>query len=246
MIDLYSWPTSNGHKVHIMLEECGLPYQAHPIVIGKGEQFQPWFLKISPNNKTPAMIDRDGPGGKEVTLFESGAILFYLAEKSGRFFPADPLKRHDTMQWLMFQMSSIGPMLGQAHVFYKYGPDHHPRENLEVGIERYVRQANRLYNVMDLHLADREWFAAGEYTIADMAVFPWLRMPAFHGVEIDEYPNVKRWRDKVGARPAVLRALEVLESNNRFFKHTDEEWDLQFGATQFARRDAAGNIVRRV
>jgi GST-like protein len=243
MIDLYTWPTSNGHKVHIMLEECGLPYKAHPIVIGKGEQFQPAFLKISPNNKTPAMIDRDGPGGKEISLFESGAILFYLAEKTGRFSPAEPMKRHDTMQWLMFQMSSVGPMLGQAHYFYKYGPDHFERARLEIGIDRYVRQSNRLYNVMDLHLAGREWFAAGEYTIADMAVYPWLRMPSFHGVEIEEYPNVKRWRDKIAARPAVQRALEVLKEHNRFAKHTDAEWDIQFGATQYARRDALGNPV---
>jgi len=236
MIDVYSWPTSNGHKVHIMLEECGLPYTAHPVVIGKGEQFKPEFLKISPNNKTPAIIDRDGPGGREVSVFESGAILFYLAEKTGRFFPADPVKRTDTMQWLMFQMSTVGPFLGQAHYFYKYGPDHFPREKLEVGINRYVRQANRIYNVMDLHLADREWFAAGEYTIADMAVFPWVRMPAFHGVEIDEYPNVKRWREQVAARPAVQRALEVLKEHNRFTPHTDEEWEIQFGSIQYQRR----------
>ena len=235
-IKVYSWPTPNGHKVHIMLEECGLPYRAHPIVIGKGEQFQPSFLKISPNNKTPAMIDRDGPGGKEISVFESGAILFYLAEKSGRFFPTEPMKRYDTMQWLMFQMSTVGPYLGQAHYFYKYGPDHFERDKLEVGINRYVRQANRIYNVMDIHLADREWFAAGEYTIADMAVFPWLRMPTFHGVEIEQYPNVKRWRDKVAVRPAVLRALEVLKEHNRFTKHSDEEWEIQFGSIQYQRR----------
>jgi GST-like protein len=243
MIDLYTWPTSNGHKVHIMLEECGLPYKAHPIVIGKAEQFQPWFLKISPNNKTPAMIDRDGPDGKQISLFESGAILFYLAEKSGRFLPSEPHKRHDAMQWLMFQMSSVGPMLGQAHYFYKYGPDHFERDKLEVGISRYVRQAERLYNVMDLHLADHEWFAAAEYTIADMAVYPWLRMPAFHGVDIDQFPNVKRWRDRISQRPAVLRALEVLKQNNRLAKHTDEEWDIQFGSIQYQRRDENGKPV---
>ena len=243
MIDLYSWPTSNGHKVHIMLEECGLPYKARPVAIGKGEQFQPWFLKISPNNKTPAMIDYDGPDGKEISLFESGAILFYLAEKTGRFFATDPHRRHDTMQWLMFQMSSVGPMLGQAHYFYKYGPDHFERDKLQVGIDRYARQANRIYNVMDLHLAGHEWFAAGEYSIADIAIYPWLRMPSFHGVEIDEYPNVKRWRDTVAARPAVPRALEVLNQHNRFVKHTDEEWDIQFGSTQYRRRDASGKPV---
>jgi GST-like protein len=236
MIDLYTWPTSNGHKVHIMLEECGLPYTAHPIRIGHGEQFTTEFLKISPNNKTPAMIDRSGPGGKEIAMFESGAILIYLAEKAGKFIPADPHKRYDVLQWLMFQMASVGPMLGQAHFFNKYGPDHFERAKLEVGISRYTRESNRIYNVLDRQLRDHEWIAADEYTIADMAVYPWLRVPKLQGVEIDEYPHVKRWRSAVENRPAVQRALKVLEDNNRTAAHNDQEWKIMFGSIQYQRR----------
>lgn len=236
MIDLYTWPTSNGHKVHIMLEECGLPYTAHPIQIGRGEQFAPEFLAFSPNNKTPAMIDRDGPDGQEVRMFESGAILIYLGEKTGRFLPAEPLPRYETMQWLMFQMAHVGPMLGQAHFFLKYGPDHFEVERLKIGQDRYRNEANRIYNVLDRQLASNKYLAAGDYTIADMAVWPWLRAPQFQGVDIDEYPHVKRWRTMIGERPAVAKALRVLEDNNRHASHNDDEWEIMFGSIQYQRR----------
>lgn len=236
MIDLYTWPTSNGHKVHIMLEECGLAYTAHPVCIGRGEQFEPEFLALSPNNKTPAMIDRDGPDGAEVRMFESGAILIYLAEKTGQFLPTEAPARYDVMQWLMFQMAHVGPLLGQAHFFLKYGPDHFEAEKLAIGQDRYRNEANRLYNVLDRRLADREHLAADRYTIADMAVFPWLRAPDFQGVNVDDYPHVKRWRAMIGERPAVQKALTVLEDNNRQTVHNDDEWDIMFGAIQYQRR----------
>jgi len=236
LIDLYTWPTSNGHKVHIMLEECGLEWAAHPVRIGFGEQFAPEFLAFSPNNKTPAMIDRDGPGGTEIRMFESGAILIYLAEKTGRFLPGDPHQRYDVMQWLMFQMSTVGPMLGQTHFFHKYAPDHFDRDGLTIGINRYVGEANRIYNILDNRLGEAEWLAAGEYSIADMAVWPWLRAPDFQGVEIDKYPNVQRWQAQIAERPAVQRALLVLEENNRSTPHNDDQWEIMFGSIQYQRR----------
>lgn len=236
MIDLYTWPTSNGHKVHIMLEECALAYTAHPVCIGKGEQFTEEFLKMSPNNKTPAMIDREGPDGSEVTMFESGAILIYLAEKTGRFMPKVGQPRYDVLQWLMFQMASVGPMLGQAHFFLKYGPDHFDPAKLEIGQNRYRNESNRIYNVLDRHLNGREYIAAGEYTIADMAVWPWLRVPQLQGVNIEEYPNVARWRELIGERSAVKRALTVLQNNNRMTTHNDQEWEIMFGSIQYQRR----------
>lgn len=236
MIDLYTWPTSNGHKVHIMLEECGLPYTAHPVCIGRGEQFADDFLKLSPNNKTPAMIDRDGPDGAEIAMFESGAILLYLGEKTGRFLPQAGARRYDVMQWLMFQMASVGPMLGQAHFFIKYGPDHFPAEKLEIGHNRYKNESNRIYNVLDRRLSDNEFVAAGEYTIADMAIFPWLRAPQFQGVDIEDYPHVRRWREMIGERPAVKKALTVLTDNNRLSAHNENEWEIMFGSIQYQRR----------
>lgn len=236
MIDLYTWPTSNGHKVHIMLEECGLPYTAHPVCIGRGEQFAETFLQFSPNNKTPAMIDRNGPDGEEVRIFESGAILTYLAEKTGQFLPKHGTRRYDVMQWLMFQMASVGPMLGQAHFFIKYGPDHFPLDKLEVGHHRYRNESNRIYNVLDKRLRDNEFIAAGAYTIADMAIFPWLRAPQFQGVDIEDYPHVKRWRTMISERPAVKKALTVLSDNNRLGAHNDNEWEIMFGSIQYQRR----------
>ena len=210
MIELYTWPTPNGHKIHIMLEETGLKYNVHPVDIGKGEQFEPEFLKISPNNKMPAMVDTEGPDGKPFALAESGAMLFYLASKTGRFLPKDIAKRWKVLQWTMFQMGHIGPMLGQAHHFLGYAP-----EKIEYAMNRYRNEARRLYGVVDKQLAASEFLACDEYTIADMATMPWLRFPERQGVEIEEYPHVKRWRDKIAARPAVKRALEVLKDARR-------------------------------
>ena len=240
MIDCYTWPTPNGHKVHIMLEECGLEWAVHPINIMEGDQFDPEFLAISPNNKMPAIIDRDGPGGKEIPVFESGAILIYLADKTGRFLPTDPEWHYDTLQWLMFQMGSIGPMLGQAHHFNNYAPQRVERDKLQYGIDRYVNESNRLYGVLEKRLDGRDWVAAGEYTIADMAIFPWLRFPENQGVEIDDYARVKAWRDKIAARPAVAKALETLAEHRRSGPgYSDKAWELLYGKSQLRQGGAA-------
>ena len=204
MIDLYSWPTPNGHKIHIMLEETGLPYRVHPVNIGAGDQFKPEFLKISPNNKMPAMIDSDGPDGKPISMFESGAMLLYLASKSGKFLPEDMRDRWSTLQWLMFQMGGVGPMLGQAHHFLVYAP-----EKIPYAMQRYSKEANRLYGVMDRRLAESKFIACNEYTIADMAIMPWLRSYKNQGVEMEKYPHVKRWFDGIAARPAVQAAMKA-------------------------------------
>jgi GSH-dependent disulfide-bond oxidoreductase len=230
MIDLYTWPTPNGHKIHIMLEETGLPYRVIPVDIGVGDQFKPEFLKISPNNKMPAMVDTDGPGGKPMALAESGAMLFYLASKTGKFLPADIRKRWQVMQWVMFQMGHIGPMLGQAHHFLAYAP-----EKIEYAMNRYKNEANRLYGVVERRLKESKFLACDEYTIADMAAMPWMRFPERQGVNIEEYPNVKRWRDGIAARPAVERALKVLADRRRP-EMTKEQKEVLFGATQYAKR----------
>src|SRR3989338_4512605 len=197
MIDLYTWPTPNGHKIHIMLEETGLPYRVHPIDIGAGDQFKPEFLKISPNNKMPAMIDSDGPGGGPFALAESGAMLFYLASKTGRFLPESLRKRWQVMQWVMFQMGHVGPMLGQAHHFLGYAP-----EKIEYAINRYKNEANRLYGVLDRQLKISKYVACDEYTIADMATVPWLRFPERQGVDIGGFPAPRRRRAALPAPPA--------------------------------------------
>jgi GST-like protein len=228
MIDLYSWPTPNGHKVHIMLEECGLPYRVHAIDIGAGDQFTPEFLAISPNNKIPAIVDPDGPDGKPISLFESGAILLYLAGKTGRFLPADVRGKYVALQWLMFQMGGVGPMLGQAHHFRLYAP-----EKIEYAINRYTNEARRLYAVMDKRLADVPYFA-GEYGIADIAIFPWTRSHERQGVDLADYPNFRRWFDSVGARPAVQRGVQVL-ANRRKPLIDDKARENLFGAMQYAR-----------
>jgi len=230
MIDLYTWPTPNGHKIHIMLEETALPYRVIPIDIGAGDQFKPEFLKISPNNKMPAMVDSDGPDGKPMALAESGAMLFYLASKTGKFLPANIRKRWQVMQWVMFQMGHIGPMLGQAHHFLQYAP-----EKIEYAMNRYKNEANRLYGVVERRLGESKFLACDEYTIADMATMPWMRFPERQGVEIDEYPNVRRWRDGIAARPAVERALKVLADRRRP-QMTQEQKENLFGAAQYARR----------
>ncbi|CAN7505370.1 glutathione binding-like protein [Caballeronia sp. LjRoot29] len=230
MIDVYSWATPNGHKIHIMLEELGLEYKAIPIDIGAGDQFTPDFLAISPNNKIPAIIDSDGPEGKPLALFESGAILFYLAEKTGKFLPLDPVGRYTTMQWLMFQMGGVGPMLGQAHHFRIYAP-----EKIEYAVNRYSNEAKRLYGVMDKQLGVTRFLAGNEYSIADIATFPWTRSWKNQGIELDEFPNVKRWFDEISARPAVIRGVEVLASARRDLTG-DKQREVLFGAQQYARR----------
>ncbi|MEA2781495.1 MAG: GSH-dependent disulfide-bond oxidoreductase [Rhodospirillaceae bacterium] len=230
MIELYSWPTPNGHKIHIMLEEIGLPYRAHAVDIGRGEQFDPAFLAISPNNKIPAMVDSEGPDGKPISIFESGAMLLYLAEKTGKLLPKDARGRYEVMQWLMFQMGSIGPMLGQAHHFRAYAP-----EKLPYAIDRYTKEAGRLYGVMDRQLADRAYLA-GDYSIADIAVFPWLRSWERQGVNLADYPNVKRWFDAIAARPAVERGVQVLNEKSRSGPMDEKQKEILFGAAQYARR----------
>jgi GST-like protein len=212
-----------------MLEECGLPYTVHAVDIGAGDQFKPEFLAISPNNKIPAIVDSDGPDGKPISLFESGAILLYLAGKTGRFLPADVRGRYVALQWLMFQMGSLGPMLGQAHHFRLYAP-----EKIEYAINRYSNEAKRLYGVMDKRLGETPYFA-GVYGIADMAIYPWTRSHANQGIDLDAYPNVKRWYDAIGARPAVQRAVHVLADRR---KPTIDEKTRQylFGAAQYEKR----------
>lgn len=230
MIEAYSWATPNGHKIHIMLEELGLEYKAIPIDIGAGDQFTPEFLAISPNNKIPAIIDSDGPDGKPLALFESGAILFYLAEKTGKFLPLDPVGRYTTMQWLMFQMGGVGPMLGQAHHFRIYAP-----EKIEYAVNRYSNEAKRLYGVMDKQLGVTRYLAGNDYSIADIATFPWTRSWKNQGIELDEFPNVKRWFDEISARPAVIRGVEVLASARKDLTG-DKQREVLFGAQQYARR----------
>jgi len=230
MIDVYTWPTPNGHKVHIMLEELGLEYTVHPIDIGAGDQFAPEFLKISPNNKIPAIVDDDGPGGGRFSLAESGAILVYLAEKTGRLLPGDPGERFVVLQWLMFQMGHIGPMLGQAHHFRGYAP-----VRISYGIERYTQEANRLYGVLDDRLAENEYVAGGSYSIADIAIFPWLRSHDKQGVDLSAYPHVKRWFEAVDKRPAVARGLDVLTGKAQKTGDADRQENL-FGNRQFRRR----------
>jgi len=201
-----------------------------PIDIGAGDQFKPEFLKISPNNKMPAMVDSDGPDGKPMALAESGAMLFYLASKTGKFLPENIRKRWQVMQWVMFQMGHIGPMLGQAHHFLGYAP-----EKIEYAMNRYKNEANRLYGVVERRLKESKFLACDEYTIADMATMPWMRFPERQGVNIEEYPYLKRWRDGIAARPAVERALKVLADRRRP-EMTQEQKEVLFGATQYARR----------
>jgi GST-like protein len=202
-IELYYWPTPNGYKITIMLEELGVPYDVKYVNIGRGEQFEPSFLKISPNNRMPAIIDPDGPGGQPISVFESGAILQYLGRKYGKFYPADERGRVEVEQWLFWQMGGLGPMAGQAHHFRQYAP-----EKLQYAIDRYTNECNRLYGVIDKRLADRE-FLAGDYSIADMASWPWTRSWQNQGQDLDEFPNMKRWFQAMEARPAVQRAVLV-------------------------------------
>lgn len=231
MIDLYTWPTPNGHKVHIMLEECSLAYNVHAVDIGAGDQFKPDFLKISPNNKMPAMVDQDGPDGKPISIFESGAILMYLAEKTGKFLPTDRREKYQVIQWLMFQMGGLGPMLGQAHHFLQYAP-----EPIEYAQARYRNEANRLYSVLDKRLGESEYLAGDTYTIADMAAWPWTRFPERQGVERADFPNFVRWFDQIAEREPVEKAVTVLADRRRDLKTDKAAWETMFGKTQYEKR----------
>ena len=230
MIDLYTWPTPNGFKVSILLEELGLPYNVIPVDIGKGAQFEPDYLKLNPNNKMPTIVDNEGPDGRPYTVMESGAILIYLADKHGKFLPKGGEARYDVLQWLMWQMGGLGPMLGQAHHFLQYAP-----EKIEYAMNRYSNEANRLYGVLNKRLQGRD-YVAGDYSIADMAIMPWLRYPDRQAVDIEQYPEVKRWRESLEARPAVQKGLAVLAENRRSGPISDEQREIMFGSKQYEKR----------
>lgn len=230
MIILYSWPTPNGHKVHIMLEECGLPYQVTPVDIGAGEQFAAEFLQISPNNKIPAIVDTEGPDGKPISLFESGAILMYLAGKTGKFLGNTTRDKYMTLEWLMFQMGGFGPMLGQAHHFRNYAS-----EQIPYAIDRYTNEAKRLYGVINRQLAQHAYLAGDEYTIADIATFPWARSWQNQGIDWADFPHAKRWFDAISARPAVERGVKVLADRRKPLM-TPEAKEVLFGSTQYQQR----------
>ena len=202
MYDIYNWPTSNGRKINIAVEELEVDYKIHPIAIGKGQQFTNEFTALNPNQKIPAVVDQDGPGGKPYVLFESGAILMYMAEKHGKLIPADTSMRYEVVQWLMFQMGGFGPNLGQAHHFRRAAP-----EKVPYAINRFTTETRRLWGVLDDRLKDQEWIAANEFSIADIAIFPWAMRHEWQGISLEEFPNVKRWYDKVDERPGVRRGL---------------------------------------
>ncbi|MEQ9330743.1 glutathione S-transferase N-terminal domain-containing protein [Thalassobaculum sp.] len=204
MIELYTWKTSNGRKASIMLEELGLPYNVHPINIGQDDQFTPEYIAINPNSKIPALVDPDGPGGKPYTLFESGAMLMYLAEKTGKLMPQEMGARYQVIQWLMFQMGGVGPIFGQVHHFERAA-----KEDVPYGKKRYGTECRRLYAVMDKHLEGKSFFANDEYSIADIAILPWVARYEWQHVDLADYPNVKRWFDSLMARPAVQRGMEI-------------------------------------
>jgi GST-like protein len=220
MIELYYWPTPNGHKITLLLEESGLPYTIKPVNIGKGEQFEPGFLVISPNNRMPAIVDtKPSDGGEPISVFESGAILEYLAEKSGRFLPTDTRGRYNVLQWLYWQVGGLGPMLGQNHHFNRYAP-----EKIPYAIDRYVNETRRLYGVLNKHLQGRAFIAGKDYTIADMAAYPWIVPYENQGMALEDFPHLKAWFEAIRARPATQRAYAMGEEiKGRFDLTTDEE-----------------------
>ncbi|MBX3597087.1 MAG: glutathione S-transferase N-terminal domain-containing protein [Rhizobiaceae bacterium] len=222
-IELYYWPTPNGWKITIMLEELGVPYNVNYVNIGKGEQFQPSFLKISPNNRMPAIVDPEGPGGEPISVFESGAILQYLGRKFGKFYPQDERKRVAVEEWLFWQVGGLGPMAGQAHHFRQYAP-----EKVQYGIDRYTNEVNRLYGVMNRRLADVEYLG-GDYSIADMAAIGWIRPYKNQGQELEDFPHLKRWFDAINARPAVQRAIEVGQEHRSNLANDKEAQKVLFG-----------------
>lgn len=232
MIDLHYWPTPNGWKISIMLEECGLPYKLVPVNIGAGDQFKPEFLKISPNNRMPAIVDHEPPGGgAPVSVFESGAILQYLAEKAGKFLPKELHARYDVLQWLYWQMGGLGPMAGQAGHFNVYAPQFAPAEQLVYGQKRYSNEVNRLYGVLDKRLADRP-FVAGDYSIADMAIWPWVVSYKNFGQTLEDFPNLKGWFAEIGKRPAVVKGQAVgADLRQAPGTQTEEQRKVLFGQT---------------
>lgn len=229
-LELYYWPTPNGWKVSILLEELQLPYQVIPINIMAGDQFKPEFLTISPNNKMPAIADPDGPGGEPLMLFESGAILLYLAEKTGQFIPQNSRDRYTVIQWLMFQMGGIGPMLGQAHHFRQYAP-----ETIPYAVDRYTNEATRLYRVLDKQLAQAD-YVAGEYSIADMAIFPWIVPHERQGQNLADYPHLQRWFQAISDRPAVQRGLAVLRDQQSNSTMDEKAREALFGSRQLQQQ----------
>jgi GSH-dependent disulfide-bond oxidoreductase len=233
MIEVYTWPTPNGHKIHIMLEETGLAHEIRPVNIRTGEQFKPEFLRISPNNKIPAIVDRDGPGGKPIPVFESGAILIYLAAKTGKLLPRDDRGKYVALQWLMFQMGSVGPMMGQSGHFRSNAVP----EKIDYAINRYTNEVKRLHGVMEKRLAEAAYFGGSEYSIADIAIFPWLRASERSGINWAEFPKVKSWFDKINARPAVQRALKVLAEVQTTppGQYDPKAREMLFGATQYQK-----------
>lgn len=232
MIEVWTWPTPNGHKVHIALEELGLPYEVVAINIGQGEQFKPDFLALTPNHRIPAIVDFDGPGGKKLTLFESGAIVIYLSEKTGgKLIPADPAGRYACLQWIMFQMGGVGPMFGQYNHFAAYAT-----EKIPYAIERYTNEVKRLHRVLDKRLGEAAYLAGDAYSMADICTFPWIRNPDRRGIDLADYPNVRRWHDAIAARPAVKRGVQVLAENQRRGPMTEQEKENLFGARQFTAR----------
>lgn len=232
MIELHSWSTPNGQKVHIMLEEIGLPYEVHPVDIGSGAQFDPAFLAISPNNRIPAIVDRDGPGGAPISLFESGAILLYLAEKTGKLLPTHPRARWAAVEWLMFQMGNVGPMFGQYAHFNNYA-----QEKIPYAIERYTNEVGRLYRVLERRLAAVPWLAGDEYSVADIAVWPWVRANSRKGEKLGaDLPAVRRWYAAIDARPAVQRGLTVLSDRQRTGPMDEKQREILFGKKQYEAR----------
>ncbi len=232
MINHYYWPTPNGHKTAIMLEEVGLDYKLYPINILEGEQFTEDFIAISPNNRVPAIVDLDGPQGEPFKVFESGAILMYLAEKSGMLWPIDMAERYEAIQWLMFQMGNVGPMFGQNGYFQGYCP-----EDVPLAKERYHTICNQLYGVLDARLVSSEYLAGSEYSIADVATFPWMlpKQQQMHRIDIEQYPNVGRWLDLVATRPAVQLGIAALEDNMKVGNPTKQTYENLFGSAQFER-----------
>ena len=233
MIHLYYWPTPNGHKASIMLEEVGLRYELHPVDILQGKQFDPEFIKISPNNRIPAVVDTDGPGDGPYSIFESGAILMYLAEKTGRLWPTDLKRRYDVTQWLMFQMGNVGPIFGQNGYFQGYCP-----QDVPLAKARYHNMCIQLYGVMDRRLAENEYLAGSEYTIADVATYPWTmeKQWELHRVDIEQFPNVKRWNAQVSQREGVRRGVALLADDMKVGNPTEETYDNMFGGKQYDRQ----------
>jgi GSH-dependent disulfide-bond oxidoreductase len=232
MLEVWTWPTPNGHKVHIALEELGLQYKVIPVDIGAGDQFKPEFLKITPNHRIPALVDPDGPGGQPFTLFESAAILIYLSERNGgRLIPKDPIGRYKCLEWMMFQMGGVGPMFGQWNHFAAYAV-----EKVPYAIERYTNEVKRLHRVLEHRLKETHWLAGDQYSMADIITFPWIRGAERRNIDLAEYPAVRRWHDEIAARPAVERGVAVLAEHQRRGSMTEAERENLFGKTQFVAR----------